>query len=292
MRERRFYAFKDYLRARFGDRVQRVSLNGTLVCPHPEGAEKCPWCSRAPEEAGDPGKSGDPPRGGARTFPVHEQIRRGVNFARRRGEQTPRLLVGLGSTGGGCPPLDHLEATLDAVAAQPEVVAITLAAQTTCVTDEVLALLGRHATPERDAWLEIEGTPGEWPAARNAQVRLGIQVDLGTDVADAVAEGAALVRRLKPDAVGILAPVIVDGSTEAQALERGEIREPELGEFAARAARFLAAIPAEVVVHLVVLNRPADSVLGPRWVLNRQKVEEAVAVALEQQDTRQGAGPD
>lgn len=310
MRERRFNAFNDHLRSRFGDRIQRVSLNGTLVCPHPEGAGRCPWCGR-----------GEKPRA-PRGFPVHEQIRRSLNFARRHNDRTPRLLVSLGPPGGSCAPLDHIEATLRAIAAQPEVVVISLTAPAACATDALVALLDSHAAPERDVWLDIAGVPGARPSAPGHRVRIGIQVDLGMDGAGNVPEAAvpapgagtgqesaasdtetgqepgtdrpvevaiALVRRFKPDAVAVLAPVITEGGVPAEALERGEIREPGLDEFAARAARFLEAIPAEVVVHLAVLDRPADAVLGPRWVLNRQKVEEAVATALERQGTRQGA---
>lgn len=104
----------------------------------------------------------------------------------------------------------------------------------------------------------------------------------------AVEAAAALVRKLRPDSVGIRAPLVLDGTPEARRFARDGARETPLEEFAGRAAAFLERIPAAVAVHPLVLSAPADSVLGPRWVLNRQKVEEAVTLALEGRGTSQG----
>jgi radical SAM superfamily enzyme len=88
----------------------------------------------------------------------------------------------------------------------------------------------------------------------------------------------------------LVAPAILSGTPEAVRYERGEIAEPELDDFAATAAAFLELIPATVVVHPLVLNQRSDTVLGPRWVLNRQKVQEAVGDALESRGKNQGDG--
>jgi radical SAM superfamily enzyme len=214
-------------------------------------------------------------------FPVHEQIRRGINFSRRRGETSPRLMVSLKLPAGPCPPEDHLRATF-AAAAQDAVSVLSVSAPPECVTESLCRILLEFSAPEREVWIEVDGVPPDWLVSRDHDLKLGIQVEPGEDVA------LDLVRKLRPDAVGLVAPAILSGTPAAERYERGEMEEPELEEFASTAARFLELIPASVAVQPVVLSQPSDHVAGPRWVLNRQKVQEAVGLALEERGTSQG----
>jgi radical SAM superfamily enzyme len=283
--DRRYHLFNDYLRERFGERLQRVTLSGGLLCGHPLGREECPFCQRA--VARDPGWG--------RGAPPHEQLRRGINFSRRRGEATPRLQVTIPAPPAGeGPPIDHVRATLEEVARDAHVAVVSLWAPVAAVDEELSTLLRSYAAPERDVWLEMDDLPGAWPIERREDLRLGVQVDLGLGPAPNGANGhsaelaADRVRLLKPDAVGFVAPAYLTGTEAGARYQAGDLDEPELEEFADRAAEFLERIPESITVHPLVLFSPNDAVLGPHWVLNRQKVEAAVAEALEARGTVQG----
>lgn len=281
--DRRFHTFNDYLRARFTDRVQRVTLSGGLVCGNPDGPENCAYCTEATRL--------DPSYG--RGFPVHEQIRRGVNFSRRKGETAPRIMVTVPVQPGPCPPADHIDATLAAIAAQPGVVLIAYSARPECVSEETMDVLGEYAL-DRDVWLELDDMPAEWPFARDGAVRVGVQVRFGAKSPDGPAgepeeRAVAQLLKLQPDAVGFVAPVIVDGTVDAARYESGELDEPEIEAFASRVAYVLERIPAIVAVHPVILSQKADQIVGGRWALNRQKVQEAIGRALEESGSLQGA---
>jgi radical SAM superfamily enzyme len=283
--DRRYHLFNDYLRERFGERLQRVTLTGGLVCAHPMGREECPFCLGA--VAHDPGWG--------RGAPPHEQVRRGINFSRRRGESSPRLQVAVPpSPGGAAPPVDHVRATLEEVARDEHVAVVSVWTSLSAVDEELSTLLRSYAAAERDIWLEMGELPEAWPIERREELRLGVSIDLGLGPAPNGANGhsaelaADRVRRLKPDAVGIVAPAFLAGTEAGARYQAGDLDEPELEEFADRAAEFLERIPDTVTVHPLVLFSPNDAVLGPNWVLNRQKVEAAVADALEARGTMQG----
>jgi radical SAM superfamily enzyme len=272
---RRFHSFNDDLRARFGDRVQRVTLSGGLVCPNPDGPEQCPYCLEAARL--DPGYG--------QGFPVHEQIRRGINFSRRKGTASPSVLVTVRNPRGTCAPADHLRATIESATAQNGVVVIVFSAPPECVTDEILATLRDFQDDTREIWLEFESLPETWPVARDPSIRFGVTVGLES------LDEEELVTRLNdlaPDAVGFLPPVIVGGTVKATSYVNGEIEEPELETFAAAVARILARLSATVAVHPLILTERSDQILGPRWALNRQKVQQAIGDALEQSGTSQG----
>ncbi len=283
---RRYHTFNDHLRARFADKLQRVTLTGGMVCPYPEGKAACPFCAEASRV--------DPAYG--RGYPAHEQIRRGSNFTRRHGEAEHRLIVTIPVA--PLPfPLDHLRATLD-TAAIDAVAAIMVSARPGELTEEMTRLLAEYVTPDREVWLDLENVPEERPRGMDERLKIGVLVDLerAGEREDSshgflsLETAAERILRLKPDAIGFVAPAIVDGSPEARRFQDGEIEEEDLETFAERAARFLEMIPADVAVQPIVVSQKADSILAPAWVLNRQKVQEAVGRALEDRGTTQGAG--
>lgn len=272
---RRFLAFADYLRARFGDRVQRVSLGHRLVCPWPEGPRACPFCQEAREL--------DPNYGHG--LPPHEHIRRSANFARGRGEEV-RLMVMAHLPVGVSDPLDHVRSTFQLAMLQPGVVALALDLAPDQLNEELFTALSPYHSEERDVWLEVDGLPEGWPASRNGGVRVGVHVPVPP--ADMCATTAAEIRRLAPNAVGFIPPVILAETPEAARYQNGKLAEPSLEEFAEGAAALLERLPADIAVHPVTLPAPLEEIVGPPWVLNRQKVQEAITKALEGRGTRQG----
>jgi len=272
--DRRFHTFNDYLRARFGDRVQRVTLTGGLVCPNPDGREACVFCSESVRKDAGYGHG----------FPVHEQVRRSVNFSRRQGHAAPRLLVAIPLA--DCPPADHLRATLASVFAQEEVVVITVTTRSECATPEMPVVIGEFASPDRDLWIELSEVPAEPPFSRGDGIKLGVSVHFNGVGIDEIAAG---VSRVMPDAVGFVAPLILDKTPEAERYLRGALEEPDLHSFAENVAEVLQRIPAGVAIHPIVVPERADHILAPRWALNRQKVQEAVGRALETAGESQGS---
>ena len=274
---RRFHSFNDDLRARFGDRVQRVTLGGALVCPDPRGRDECSYCREASRL--------DPEYG--QGFPVHEQIRRGVNFSRRKGTQDPLLLVTVQSPRGTCMPADHLKATMESAAAQEQVAVVAVSMPPGCVTPDIMEALREKASLNREIWLEFESLPDEWPVPRDPNVRFGVPVRIDDRrPVDVVTEH---LKRLSPDAVGFIPELILEGTPEAERYESGKLDEPELATFATRVAEILERIPETIAVHPLVLTGRSDQILGPRWALNRQRAQQAIGDTLEKSGTSQGA---
>ncbi|TPW17591.1 MAG: hypothetical protein FD129_318 [bacterium] len=282
--DRRYHLFSDYLRTRFGDRLQRVTISGGLVCPADPEPGACDYCRIS--------RAADPTWG--RGAPPHEQIRRAVNFSKRKHHPEPHLQITIPRHTAAPPPLDHIEATLESIIRTPGVSVISFWTRTAWATHEVGLLLSRYVIPGRDIWLEVDEAPDSWPSDRPESLFYGVQVDLGLGPAPGAANGhshelsAALVQQLKPNAVGIKAPAVVAGTAEARLWEAGKLPDVELEQFADRAAEFLERISREVVVNPLVLNAPFDSIVGPAWVHNRQKVEEAINLALEARGAVQG----
>lgn len=274
--DRRYHLSKDYFRARFGDRLQKVTISGGLVCPIEPEAGACVFCRDA-HVLDDSWGRGAPP---------HEQIRRAVNFSKRKHHPEPHLHITVPIHPAGPPPIDHIEATLEAIIRTPGVSVVSFGMQTGWVTNELTRLLSRYALDGRDVWLDLDQAPEEWPGERPEALFYGVQIDLGLGSTpgalngDSIDLAAIQVQQLKPNAVSFKAPSIVAGTETAARWESGRYRGVELDQFADRVAEFLEKIPLEVIVNPLVLNAPDDSIVGPPWVHNRQKVEEAISLAL------------
>ncbi len=282
--DRRFNLLTDYFRTRFGDRLQRVTISGGLVCPVEPEAGACLFCRDA--------LALDPSWG--RGAPPHEQIRRAVNFSKRKHLPEPHLHITFPIHPAGPPPMNHIEATLEAIIRTPGVSVVSFGMRTEWATDELTRLLSRYAIEGRDVWLDLDEAPEQWPGERPESLFYGVQIDLGLGSKPGAASGDSIdltamqVQQLKPNAVSFKAPSIVAGTEAAERWESGKFRGVELEQFADRAAEFLEKISRDVVVNPLVLNAPGDTIVGPRWVHNRQKVEEAINLALEARDGVQG----
>ncbi|MDZ4806062.1 MAG: hypothetical protein SGI90_14480 [Candidatus Eisenbacteria bacterium] len=282
--DRRYHLFSDYLRTRFGDRLQKVTISGGLVCPAESESGPCVYCRAA--------HAADPSWG--RGAPPHEQIRRAVNFSKRKHHPEPHLHITVPNHAAAPPPLDHVEATLESVIKTPGVSVVSFGTRTEWATNELTLLLSRYVLKRRDIWLELDEAPDEWPGGRRESLFYGVQIDLGLGPTPSAGNGdtaesaARLIQQLKPDAVSIKAPAAVTGTAQAKLWEDGRLPDIGLDQFADRAATFLERISRDVAVNPLVLNAPGDSVVGPRWVHNRQKVEEAINLALEARGGVQG----
>lgn len=188
---------------------------------------------------------------------------------------------------GLTPPLDHVQSTLQTAMVQPGVCVLSVNLEPAQLSDDLLTAVALYHSEERDVWLDVEGLPAGWPAGRNGHVRVGVHVPVPAD-APAADTLAGDLRRLAPNAVGLVPPLIHADTPEAARYQRGQLAEPTLEEFAAGAALLLERLPADVAVHPVTLPHNTDDVLGPAWVQNRQKVQEAITKALEGRGTRQG----
>jgi radical SAM protein (TIGR01212 family) len=305
----RYYPLGWFLRARFGGRVWKASLDAGLDCPNRDGTlgrGGCIYC--------DPMSFSPARRAGSGTVPFSPGLRSASEqlaaaIARLpHGDLPPRVLAYFQPGSNTYAPPERLRAVFEAAIGHPQVVGLIIGTRPDCLPDETLALLAELS--ER-TWLLVElglqsihdatlqrinrghGSAAFFDAvARCAQRRLnvGVHVILGLpgESAAMMFATAAALAALPIHSVKLHNLYAVRNTPLAEMLARGEVRLPVFDEYVDWAVGFLERLSPDCVVDRLSGDAPAEYLIGPEWCRERSRVRRAIEQELTRRDTWQG----
>jgi len=128
---RRLNAYSDYFRKRFGQRVQKITIDAGFSCPNRDGTcgrGGCTFCDNKAFKPSynDPGKS------------ITQQIREGMNFHRVRYRKVDRFLAYFQAYSNTYGELKRIRELCDEAISVPGIVGIVLGTRPDCVDEEKL----------------------------------------------------------------------------------------------------------------------------------------------------------
>ena len=142
--EEYFYSFNDYLRDKFGKRVQRLSLNAGFTCPNRDGKlskEGCIYCN---DEAFSPFAK--------TSLSLDQQIRQSMDFARSR-YKAKKFIAYFQNATNTYAPLHKLKKTYDIIRKFPDIVGLSISTRPDCVDKKRLDLIASYSK-DYDVWIE------------------------------------------------------------------------------------------------------------------------------------------
>ncbi len=139
-----YTSLREYLRQRYGAKVVRIPLTLHRVCPQrAAGRPGCLFCLPAAYE---------PPAAQQHGTAI-EQLQRGIAQARAHGRATKFVAyLQSGSNTHGDPAV--LRCDYEALLAQPDVVALSIATRPDCLDDAIMAVLAALSR-QHDLWVEL-----------------------------------------------------------------------------------------------------------------------------------------
>lgn len=268
--------YGDYLKRRFGQRVQKLSVSGNFTCPNRDGTlgrGGCTFCNVS-------SFSGS----GTETLSVSEQL---ANAPEKRSKIFLAYFQAYTSTYAELELLKRMYAeALD----YPNIVGICVGTRPDCVSDGVLDLLEEYSRKGREVWLELG-----LQSAIDETLDLINRHHYFADYADVVHRarsrgikvcahliiglpGEELIHNLTTlqlvvdegvDALKLHQLHIVKGSAMATMFRRGEIKVLELDEYAEIAARIIQNTPPEIMYERVGASVRDSSLIAPMWSTQR-----------------------
>lgn len=136
--ERRYNAWNDRIKSRFGGRVQKVSVEAGFTCPNRDGTRGeggCTFCNTA----------GFTPGYLDRRDAITTQIDTGLGFLRRRYPETRHFIAYFQSYTNTYGEFDRLRASYEEALRHPDISGIAIGTRPDCLPDEVLAYLAELA---------------------------------------------------------------------------------------------------------------------------------------------------
>jgi radical SAM protein (TIGR01212 family) len=297
---RRYYAFSQFLRQRFGGRVARVTIDAGFTCPNVDGTVTtggCVYCDN---------RSFSPNRRLPRTT-VAAQVKRGVELmARRYGAE--RFLAYFQAATNTHAPIERLRRLYDEALADTRIVGLAIGTRPDSVPDPVLDLLQEYARDRfvclelglqsmHDRSLDWMNRGHHFDAFVDAVDRCrGRGLDLcahvilglpGESWDDMLATADALAA-LPIDGVKIHNLHVVRGTPLEEMYRAGSVRMLEREEYVRLVCDFLERLPAAMVIHRLNGDAPPDYLIAPSWCLDKAALLEEIQAELTRRDSWQG----
>ena len=297
----RYYAQNFFLRKRFGERVQKVSIDAGFTCPNVDGQVAvggCTFCDN---------RSFSPSRRIPRLKGVTAQIDDGIRRLKLR-YNCDRFIAYFQPATNTYAPVERLRAVYDEALAHGRIIGLAIGTRPDCVPEPVLDLLGEIAGR---TWLSVEyGLQSihdrslDWmnrghhhdafldamerSRGRGFEICAHVMLGLPGESRDEMLATAREVARLSLDAVKIHNLYAVKGTALAEQLARGEVRLMEQAEYIETLVDFLELLPPTTIVERISGDAPPDFFLGPAWCLDKPAVKKALDAELLRRDSWQG----
>lgn len=296
----RYHEYNFFLRRKFGERVQKVSIDAGFTCPNVDGTVArggCVFCDN---------RSFSPSRRVPKQA-ILDQIDDGISRLKRR-YVCDKFLAYFQPATNTYGSLEKLRSIYEAALSHPQVVGLAIGTRSDCVPDETLDLIeelarrayvcvefGLQTIHDRTlAWMNrghdyanfldaIERSRGRGFSIC-AHVMLGLPGETPADMLATARE----VARLKLDAVKLHNLYVVRNTPLADDYLQGRIALQSRSDYVATAIDFLELLPPATVVERLSGEAPPDWFLGPAWAQDKPALRDAFRAEFLRRDTRQG----
>ena len=295
----RYYSFNNYLREKFGTRVNRLSLDGGFTCPNRDGtldSEGCIYCN---EEGFSPFA--------AKGIALDRQIEKSMAFA-TRAYGAEKFIAYFQNASGTYAPVDKLKETYDIIKKYPDIVGLFISTRPDCVDALKLDLIKEY-TANYEVWIEyglqtvhdrtLEAINRkhtfaqsrlaiEETAARGIKVGVHVILGLPGETASDMIETAKRIADLPVSGVKFHMLHVLKNTRLEAMFNAGKIELLDMEEYVNIISEFIEHLPRECVVLRLASDAKKEFLVAPEWMRNKQKVINAIKKKLEDVDTYQG----
>lgn len=300
--QKRYYTWNQHLKAHFGEKVFKVSIDGGFNCPNRDGTVAhggCTFCSQS--GSGDFAQS--------RVYPLPIQLRKGIDQMHKKWPQVTKYIAYFQNFTNTHAPVEVLRHRFEQVVEEPGVVGIMIATRPDCLPPETVEYLAElneryymwvelglqtihdktsqmiNRAHDYDCYLEgvaklrahnipvcthlINGLPGEDYEMMMTSVQRVFQ---DSDIQGIKIHLLHLMRKTKM----------------MQDYKAGRLRLLEMDEYIQLVCDQLEIIPKDIIIHRLTGDAPRDTLVGPKWSLKKWEVLNAIDAELERRQSYQG----
>ncbi len=299
--EKRFYySLKDYLKERYGRRVQKITVALPFTCPNIDGTKArggCTYCF-----------SGTRPAHLEPYIPLRQQIEEGIKRAKERYGKNILFFIYYQSYSNTYGEYEYLKSVYDTALEFDEVVGIDVGTRPDCAPEWVLDLLESYTQKGLEVWIEYGLQSASFKTLRfinrahgvsdfvdavlrtkrrSLKVCAHIILGLPHEDAEDMLETGKLLASLPIDGVKIHPLHIIKNTKMAEQYMRGEFDVLPLEEYAKRAADVIEVLPPHVVIHRLTGEVEPERLIAPDYCTYAKKHE--VIRAIQEELHRRGS---
>lgn len=297
---RPYNAYKDYLRERFGGRLQKVSVDAGFTCPNRDGVKAnggCTYCNNlsfVPPYC-KPGMT------------IAEQAGAGVEYLARR-YKARQFIAYLQAYSNTYAPLPYLKSIYSQALSHPDIQGLAIGTRPDCVDPEKLDYLESLA---REYYISIEyglesindrtleainraHTFSEWAeavnmtAGRNIHICSHLIFGLPGDSREQMLETAAVVSQYPVNSLKLHHLHIVDKTQLAVQYRRDPFPVFKYNEYIDLVIEFLQRLRPDIMIQRLVGETHPRHLIAPIWGVRANQVQQHIEAEMRKRDVWQG----
>jgi radical SAM protein (TIGR01212 family) len=290
-----------YLKRRFGERVQKITLDAGLTCPNRDGRVGTGGCLYCNARGSGTGAWG---RGQTITTQMEMGIAR---IAQRYGAK--KFIAYFQSFSNTYAPIARLRELYDAALSFPQVVALSISTRPDCLPDDVLDLLADYAQ-DRLVWLELGLQSAHdatllrinrghdvacFTAATTRAADRGVEVvahvilGLPNEGPREMAATATYLGTLPLHGVKIHLLYVIKDSGLACLHQAGEYSCLTEDQYISMVVDFIERLPSGLVIHRLTSDPHPKELVAPTWCLDKPRVLQRLREEFSRRGTHQGS---
>ena len=279
----RYNSFHHHLRGRYGERVQKVSIDAGFTCPNVDGTVTTGGCTFCDNRSFSPSRR--QPR-----IPIRDQIDLGIAKLQRRYRNCRRFVAYFQPATNTYGPVDRLRNVYTQAMDHPSIVALAVGTRPDCVPDDVIDLLDEFAqridlTVEYGAQT-IHNRSLDWmnrghhhdafvdavtrSRGRGFTICAHVILGLPGESHDDMLATAQEMARLDLDAIKIHNLYAVRNTELAVQVAGGEVTLMERDDYVRAVVEFIELLPPRMLIERVSGDAPPTISLAPVGVSTRQ----------------------
>ncbi len=289
-----------HLRQRFGERVQKITLDAGFTCPNRDGrvgVGGCLYCNARGSGTG----------AWVAGLSISEQLQEGISRLNRR-YGARRVIAYFQSFSNTYAPLTRLRSLYQEALAFPQVVGLSVGTRPDCLEEEVLDLLCSYARICL-VWLELglqsahdatlkrlnRGHDVDCftqavtrAASRGLEVIAHVILGLPGEGPQEMAATATYLAKLPLQGVKIHLLYVIQGSGLAKLYEQGQYQCLSEDEYISRVVDFIELLPPKMVIHRLTGDPHPEELLAPAWCRDKSRVLRRIKEEFGRRGSRQG----
>lgn len=287
------------LRERFGVRVQKITLDAGLTCPHRDSSKRggCIYCNVQGSGTGALGRG----------IGLKEQIEEQMQAMKRR-YNAQAFIAYFQSFSNTHAPLVELKSIFDTILPYPEIKGLAIGTRPDCIDQDKLRLIESY-TPGRLIWMEYGLQSGNDETllrinrghdvktfidavtlTSHFKVRQCAHVIIGLpgEVMDDFVSTARTISSLPITDIKIHLLYVVKGTPLEAMYLSGEYTPLSQEEYTRAVAQFIGHLREDIVIQRITGDPHADELVEPKWALDKGKVRQAIHDDLASSGITQG----
>lgn len=301
--ERRYHAWNEHVKARYGGRVQKVSIAAGFTCPNRDGLLGTGGCTFCNNASFTPGYLD-------RRQSITEQIDAGLLFLHRRYPGTQRYIAYFQSYSNTYGEFERLRACYAEALAHPEISGLAIGTRPDCLPEEVLTYLAELA---REHIIELEiGVEScndaalarvnrghdfaasvdaiQRAAAHGLEVTAHMMLGLPGESYASMLDGARQLSALPIQAIKLHQLQLVRGTALAREWQRDPAAVPLLDEPACLGllADFIERLSPRILLQRLGSEVPPSMKLAPEWNVRLSELAPRISAELARRGSWQG----